>query len=677
MARLRELALVHRRLLWRVSRKLTLSYLFIGAVPAALIVMFFLLAGLLLLSYVGSHLVQVELGQLQERAALAARAAALELGRVEGREHRAVLTRHQTDLARLTAAASIALVQGDGACGAADAAAVPGSRGQPSASAGPWAHVEQPTIPAWVGCDGTVDLIASGIGELVETAEAGTRSRSSRGLSVRVSPADARTVQLAVRALAWVEVPGGPATAVVVDVPVDGAIRARVLARTTVHLGTIAVAGNAHVVPGRATPAIDPPLEAGGLDLPLESVSFLDYRDWVTGERAAASASLHLRVGGLYSRIAASQGVFEGWHLGQILVYTLLVVGALFLLIQCVAVIMGFALARSITGSVHALFTGTSRVRQGDFSHRISVAARDQLGELAESFNAMTASVESLLREAGEKKRLEEELRIAHDIQMSLLPRAPVTLPGLSLSALCVPAREVGGDYYDVLPLGDERLGLLIADVAGKGTSAAFYMAELKGLMLSLSRTCDSPRALLIEANRLIARHLHAASFITMIYAVIDVRTGTMTYARAGHTPLLYAPGRVPGLPRRVQVLVPDGLVLGLDLDEGDMFDRLLEEQTVVMTAGDVYVFYTDGITEAMNASDDCFGEHRLARAIEAHADLASDELRDCLFREVEAFVAGAPQHDDMTMLLVKVGDLRRAGEGASAAAPLAEATRA
>ena len=125
------------------------------------------------------------------------------------------------------------------------------------------------------------------------------------------------------------------------------------------------------------------------------------------------------------------------------------VVAALFLVIEIAALVMGAALARSITGSIHQLFEGTERVRQGDFGHRIEVRTRDQLGELAESFNQMTASIEDLLRQAEEKQRLEEELRIAREIQMSLLPRGPVSMPGISISALCVPAREVGGDYYD------------------------------------------------------------------------------------------------------------------------------------------------------------------------------------------------------------------------------------
>jgi sigma-B regulation protein RsbU (phosphoserine phosphatase) len=123
------------------------------------------------------------------------------------------------------------------------------------------------------------------------------------------------------------------------------------------------------------------------------------------------------------------------------------------------------------------------------------VATRDQLGDLAESFNQMTGSIEDLLRQAEEKKRLEEELRIARVIQMSLLPQGQITMPGVSVSALCVPAREVGGDYYDFFPLGDDRFGVLIADVAGKGTSAALYMAELKGLVLSPAGSSIAARA--------------------------------------------------------------------------------------------------------------------------------------------------------------------------------------
>jgi serine phosphatase RsbU (regulator of sigma subunit) len=224
------------------------------------------------------------------------------------------------------------------------------------------------------------------------------------------------------------------------------------------------------------------------------------------------------------------------------------------------------------------------------------------------------------------------------------------------VSALCVPAREVGGDYYDFLPLDDHRLGVLIADVSGKGTSAALYMAELKGLMLSLSQIYTSPRELMMTLNRIIAKNLDARSFITMTYAVLDLSARTMTYARAGHTPLMRVMGdNGAGRRRETEVLVPDGLVLGLKLDDGQMFDRLLVEQMIPLHTGDLYVLFTDGISEAMNAEDDCFGEARLALLLEEHADLPIEELRERILRDVEAFAGGAPQHDDMTMILLKV----------------------
>jgi phosphoserine phosphatase RsbU/P len=131
-----------------------------------------------------------------------------------------------------------------------------------------------------------------------------------------------------------------------------------------------------------------------------------------------------------------------------------------------------------------------------------------------------------------------------------------------------------------------------------------------------------------------------------------------MTYARAGHTPMMYLPGPGCGEARAVQVLAPDGLVLGLKIDGGEMFERLLVEASIPMHAGDLYLLFTDGISEAMNARDDLFGESRLGRLVETHAHLPSEELRERVLREIAAFVGDAPQHDDMTMILLKVDEL-------------------
>lgn len=660
----RALSAASARLLWRVRRKLIISYIFIGFIPAILIVAFFTLGSLLLFSNFSSYLVQTRLVELGERARAVAEATALEIRLANGRDVRGILRRRQQALARETPSASLALIPMSAPCGDADGrrAAARTDRDTVTA-AGPWAHMDPPRdVPAWIGCEGFAGVVA------YLTGGAAPGANGPGG-----------DVNVLVRAVSLpLETPG---PAVVVDVPVDAAVRSRLRADTSVEItGVQLMTGGDRLPRGRPIPASTAADAVPAGSLPQPAVSFLEHRDWTTGATGTLQTTMQLSIGQIYGRISAAQGSVGGRSLGQWFVIGLLVVGALFLFIQFVAVVMGLALARSITGSVHELFTGTVKVQQGDFTHRIGATANDQLGALAESFNSMTASIENLLLDAAEKKRLEEELRIAHEIQMSLLPQAPTSLAGLSIAALCVPAREVGGDYYDFLPLDGHRLGVLIADVAGKGTSAALYMAELKGLMLSLSRTYASPRELLIMANRLIAEHLDARSFITMTYAVIDLRARTMTYARAGHTPLLYLAAGAGAASSRIQLLAPDGLVLGLKVDDGVLFERLLVEQTLTLGTGDVCLLYTDGMTEAMDAQDDCFGEQRLSRIVEEHAHLPCEELRERLLREVAAFVGGAPQHDDMTMILIKVDDLPAPAAGdvrsSSAGAELAQAVR-
>ena len=627
------LVLAKRRLLWRVRRKLILSYFFMGFVPVILIGVFFALCGLLLFFNFSSYLVQSRLQALKDRARFTAASAALEIQRAGGAGSNAVagiLGQRQREAAGEYPGISAVLVPADAPCKGGAASAIRASDVKP-VSAGPWAHGAAPrTAPAWIEC--------AGFGGL-----------------------QANNTELVVRAVAFPDAPA-PGYAVIVDVPVGDQVKQQLRKDTGVQVKDVTAINtgdksdpNPNPLPARAGVTGG----ASGVGTgPLSWVTFLEYRDWKSGQPGTLLVSTQLSISEIYSRMSAAQGVIGNRSFGSALLLVLLVVvGGLFLVIEGVALVVGFALAKSITGSVHELFTGTERVRQGDFTHKIAVTAKDQLGELAESFNSMTDSIEGLLVEAAEKKRMEEELRIAHEIQMSLLPQGPLVMTGLSVSALCVPAREVGGDYYDFLRLDDHRVGVLIADVSGKGTSAALYMAELKGLVLSLSEIHTSPRTLLLAANRIIASHLDARSFITMTYAVFDLRARTMTYARAGHTPLIYVPG-AGVMPRGARVLAPDGMVVGLKIDNGERFEGLLEEQTIPLTAGDLYVFFTDGISEAMNAADDCFGETRLAQLAEHHAHLGSDELRERVLRDIESFVDGAPQHDDMTMILLKVDEL-------------------
>jgi sigma-B regulation protein RsbU (phosphoserine phosphatase) len=622
-----------QRILWRIRRKLAVSYVFIGLIPALLIIVFFLVAGMLLFYNIATFMMRNELAQLVERTRLMADSAALGLDRAVGLEQtRAVLEVRRTTLASRYPGASVTLVASPGRCGQGPAATV---LDRPLA-VGAWAHVPAPvSVPAWIPCSGYSGLMTY---------------------------KDDDTTRMMARAVMW---PASVAAAVIVDVPIDTAFDRELRERAGLTLGDVTLSEESTFLDPDPDPDAEEPAKGivlgpanigvGDTEAGLKWAAQIDSVGWDRGEPVELEVSFGMSLAEIYDRMALTKESRAGEaDVGESLLVALAIVGVLFLIIQVVAFAMGLALARSITGSIHELFAGTQRVRRGDFSGRVAIRSRDQLGELSESFNSMTASIEDLLQEKAEKERMEQELRIARNIQMSLLPQGPLSMAGLTLTAHCEPAREVGGDYYDFLPIDDHTLGVLVADVSGKGTSAALYMAELKGIVLSLSQRHRSPRELLIEADRIISRHLDSRSFITVTYLVVDLVAETLQYARAGHCPLVYVPG--PYAARRTpQLLAPDGLVLGLQLDGGQTFVRLLEEVAVPVGRGDLFVLYTDGLTEAMNSHGECFGESRLAALIGQHADLPADELRERILRDIAAFTGSAVQQDDMTMVVLRV----------------------
>ena len=309
----------------------------------------------------------------------------------------------------------------------------------------------------------------------------------------------------------------------------------------------------------------------------------------------------------------------------------------------------------SITAAVDELFSGTERVKSGDFGRPIAVAVRRSAWPAGGVVQRHDGSHQGAAARTGRKAPAgRRAAHCARDPDVAAAAGAVRGRRAFRVAAMCEPAREVGGDYYDFLPLPDGRIGMLIADVSGKGTSAALYMAELKGLMLSLSRIHSSPRALLIEADRIISQHLDSRSFITMTYAVIDPAARTLTCARAGHCPFIRIPA-APGGERRAEVLAPDGMVLGLNLDAGERFRHCLEEISIPLATGDLFCFFTDGISEAMDGGGDCFGESRLVALLEENAERSPEAIRDRLVEEVATFVQGEPQHDDITMIILKI----------------------
>lgn len=594
---------LQRRLLWRVRRKLILSYVLIGFVPVLLLIAFFAVAWTMSVLLTSTDLVRRELASVTAEAQIAAGAVGVRLS--GGMPSEAALARVRRVVGQRHSGFSAVVLDLSG--------------GEPAKTVGSWLHALRPDrLPSWIGPEGYAGLVTLG-------------------------PEDT----LVIRAVGRVDLP--EARAIVVDIPLDGDVQRRIEASTGVIVDAFGSSAGED-----ATTSLVLPSTRG-----LSGVGFWDAVEWESGAARTVDRPIRITPAAFYARLFGTVDLTDAVGARTTFLLLLAVIGGLFLVIEAGALVMGGALARSITGSVHALFTGTGRVRRGDFTHRIQITSGDQLGDLAESFNEMTASVKSLMHQAAEKKRLEEELRIARQIQMSLLPRDALSIPGLTITALCRPAREVGGDYYDFIRLDERRLGLLVADVSGKGASAALYMAELKGLILSLGQIYESPRRLLMETNRIMAGTLDARSFITMLYAVVDLDAGTLTYARAGHTPLLYAsPNGGAGAPRfEVRVLAPDGLVLGLAGFEAQ-FNGLIEEHRLDIRPGDVAVLFTDGVSEAMNEANDLFGEMRLRDVISENAHLSPNELREQIVRAVESFVGAADQHDDMTMVLLRIDEV-------------------
>jgi len=261
-----------------------------------------------------------------------------------------------------------------------------------------------------------------------------------------------------------------------------------------------------------------------------------------------------------------------------------------------------------------------------------------------------TVAIENarLVEESLEKERLEQELRVAHDTQLKLLPKQMPSLPDVEIEALCVTANEVGGDYFDFVELGSHSLGIVIADVSGKGISAAFYMAELKGIVNSFARIYTSPKELLIRINETLYENVDRQTFVSMVYALLDTSRRKLYFCRAGHEPVFYYSARHD----RLELLQPQGI--GLALDSGNVFNRLLEERNVKWRGGDFFLFYTDGLIEARNQSGEEFGFQRLYELVWKYRDRSARELKEVVKEEVLKFIGHARPHDDFSLILVR-----------------------
>jgi sigma-B regulation protein RsbU (phosphoserine phosphatase) len=391
--------------------------------------------------------------------------------------------------------------------------------------------------------------------------------------------------------------------------------------------------------------------------------------DWATGQRMEGEVlrldDAFLRPRQIWQRVDQFR---TGSQFGYVVFWVLVPVMLIFGLIAGLALTSAIVLTRTITGTVHYLYEGTRRVEAGDFEHEIRAVSRDQLGELVHSFNRMIRSVRDLLQVSAEKQRLDQEMKIAAQVQSRLFPR---NLPPTALldfaPGVCLPARQVSGDYYDFLAVAPGLTGIVIADVCGKGVSAALLMANLQAILRSQVQACAetspplrSVAEIVAQVNQRLTEVAPDASFVTLCYAEFDEQSSTLRYTNAGHNPPLVwrAPLAEPvdenlaelldAEPAEFERLECGGTVVGL------FADAAYEQAAVRLYSGDFFVAFTDGLLEAHNAAGEEFGEARIREILKQHAAASAEVVKHALLFAVQTWTNGIEQEDDLTLVVFK-----------------------
>src|ERR1035438_8464361 len=391
--------------------------------------------------------------------------------------------------------------------------------------------------------------------------------------------------------------------------------------------------------------------------------------DWHTGKSMTGLILVDTRPSMLYATLFNALG-----DKAEIFLDGLVGIAIFFGLIELIALFIGMRLSRSITKSVSELYVATQHVNSGDLAYRIKVRTQDQMAALEQSFNSMTHSLSNLMKEQKEKQRLEGELAIAHEVQTLLFPADLSGLTTLEVHGVCRPARTVSGDYYDFIPMREDKLVLAVGDISGKGISAALLMATVHAFVRAYSlepeRTLASvaldvgpprnsilpmyyrgdgsgdselaPGLLMATLNYQLYRSTPPEKYATMFLGCYDAASRSLTYSNAGHLPPL-----VLSNSGQVRRLATSGTVVGL-------FDGMsYDESTIGMEPGDMFVAYSDGVTEPENEFGE-FGEERLIELIQRHRDQPLARISEIVTGAVTDWIAGGEQPDDVTLVLAR-----------------------
>lgn len=309
-----------------------------------------------------------------------------------------------------------------------------------------------------------------------------------------------------------------------------------------------------------------------------------------------------------------------------------------------------FLVAWIVTTPVHTLIHDMDIVAQGDLEHKTRAHSSDEIGAIAEQFNEMTQRLCAAQAAEREAQRLEDELEMAREIQLKLLPPKLPHLKGLDIDARYHPAKEVGGDYYDLFPIDKEHLGVIVADVSGKGIPGSMVMATTRTVLRFTAAGNRSAADTLGRTNRVVAADIRRGMFVTAFYLVLNARTHEMVAASAGHNPMVVYRAAT----KEVDLVNPSGIALGFD--KGPLFERTIKETSVPLAPGDRAVLYTDGVVEAMDEENEEYTTERFVEFVKSNTALSSKEFVDALLVDLKEHQGSAEQHDDITVVTFQAG---------------------
>ncbi len=375
--------------------------------------------------------------------------------------------------------------------------------------------------------------------------------------------------------------------------------------------------------------------------------SLLEGRKYATGEKDYVGfVLLRVPLAILFKQYLAPTDLES-----QIILKAMYVFAGLFVFAEVVSLIIGLTISRRVTRSVHDMYQGTVALQGGDLQYRIPVRRKDQLGQLAHSFNQMSASITRLLEEVSEKKRLEQELEIAREVQATLFPKQLPHPRGMMIFGGCEPARTVSGDYYDFIVEDEARLHIVVGDISGKGISAALLMANLQAAMrsqlLSLKSAANRDieqglAAVMAHLNQQIYLNSPSEKYATLFAGRYDAESRRFHYSNAGHlAPILLNGGELTRLDST-------GTVLGLFPDQN------YEARSVELPPGSLLAVFTDGVTEAVNDKDEEFGEERLLETLREYQSHPPEEIYRQAVARVRQWQGELKQHDDITLIIAK-----------------------